>query len=168
MNPLFPAHLVADFLLQPKSLVLWKQRDIGGVAVHAAVHAVIMSLFIMPGRFRDAAILALIALSHALIDHAKIRYEKKYGSSSKSFLLDQCAHFVILVAASFFLSPPSFWHSEAGRGILSLFLFFSFGLGAFYLSRKPVRTIKILLVSIVFAAFLIPTKLLSAPPCFGP
>lgn len=160
MNPIFIAHLTADFLLQPTWLVKWKEKNAGGTALHAFIHAAILAIFIIPQTFLAAAIILIIALTHGIIDHIKISLPKK--SFERAFALDQAVHAVILLLAMKFLPfNLIFWNSESGILTLSLLTFFSFGVGLWnlmHIKNYPVysfalKTTRIFTVSLVFLAF---------------
>lgn len=175
MNPLFLAHLIADFLLQPNWLVQWKEKRVFGVIAHAAIHGFIMLIVLLPFRPEAFITVVIVALLHGIIDQAKIAYQKKHKSFEGAFLLDQIAHFMTLVAAIFIMRPAFhiFWISEAGRGIFWLLFFFSFAFALghlFRLKKFPLKNsqqtaFRLLLIIGVFAAFLIPAKLFGASFC---
>lgn len=175
MNPLFIAHLAADFLLQPNWLVQWKEKRIAGVVTHAAVHGIVMLIVLFPFRPEAFITVTIVALLHGLIDHAKIAYQKKRKSFGEAFLLDQFAHLVVLIAAIVIVRPSFhiFWISETGLGIFWLLFFFSlvfalnhlFKLKKFPLKNSQQMALRLLLIVVVFAAFLIPAKLLGISFC---
>jgi len=184
MHPLFLAHLVADFLLQPNWLVQWKEKHVFGVIVHAAAHAAVMVLFLLPFRPEVFVMILIIALLHGLIDQAKITYQKKHRSEvaslrlglfEKTLALDQFAHLLVLIVAVFVMRSPihSWWASEAGRGVAVLLFFFSFAfalahlfkLKKFPLKNARARAARFLLISGIFAAYLIPGTLLGISFC---
>lgn len=170
MNPLFCAHLIADFLLQPDDLVAWKQRSVGGVFMHSFVHLVVMAALILPFNFSLWPIIFAVSAMHAVIDQWKISYQKRYTTFVSSFLVDQVSH--LLAITAFFLMMPftiGFWNTEAGIGITILLLISSWLLGLWHLGifegimpkfhgRKFTTA---LLVTITFVMFLIPAILLS-------
>lgn len=175
MNPIFLAHLVADFLLQPKWLVTWKEKHIFGVIVHAAIHGLIMLIFLLPFRPEIFVMILIIALIHGTIDSVKISYQKKHKSFEKALILDQLAHLIVLGVAVFIVRFPFhiWWISTAGRGVMFLLVLFSFAFALanlLKLKKFPAKTtrkrlIRAALVIAVFAAFLIPAKLLGASFC---
>ncbi|MBI2638698.1 DUF3307 domain-containing protein [Candidatus Peregrinibacteria bacterium] len=174
MNPLFLAHLIADFLLQPKWLVEWKEKNRGGIVIHAAIHALIMVAVLIPRRFDLFTVVAAIALLHGFIDFLKIRYQANKKNFELFFLADQLAHLAVMIAASFFLSYiPAFWTQEAGRLVFVIFLIFSFGVAWWNLShleKFPLKTFaerlsRFALLVAIFALFTIPSLLLSSSFC---
>lgn len=161
MNPIFIAHLIADFLLQPTWLVKWKEKNANGTILHALIHAVILAVLIIPQTVSAATIILIIALTHGIIDHIKISLPKK--SFEPAFLFDQAVHAAILLLAMRFL-PFNFifWNSEFGILTLSILAFFSFGVGIWnlmHIKSYPVynsaqKTTRIFAVTLVFFAFI--------------
>lgn len=160
MNPLFISHLVADFLLQPTWLVGLKEKHAGGTILHSLIHAAILGILIIPQTFFTIATILVIALTHGIIDRIKIGLPKK--SFELAFALDQVAHAAILILAIKWLPfNRIFWNSESGILLLSLLIFFSFGVGLWNLmhiknypvynfSQKATRTFTVLIVFLSF------------------
>lgn len=143
MSPLFIAHLIADFLLQPKWLADWKVKSLGGVIVHSLIHGLVLFALLLPNRMPLWLAIVVLAILHGVIDQVKISYQNKNGEEEFGFSLDQFAHFIILAAVSrLFRFPIVFWQSEAGQGILFLFVFLSFGIAWFNLVIKQSRELK--------------------------
>lgn len=159
MNPLYIAHVVADFLLQPNRLAAWKEKRFAGVLAHAGIHGVVMGIFLWPRSAKLFAAVILIAALHAIIDQLKISYQKNRVSFSSGFLVDQVAHFSVLtVAAMLFPFQISFWLTTPGKGILALLFFFSFTLGLWHLvhiKKYPLHSTKDLSkrIAVIAAAF---------------
>lgn len=176
MNPLFTAHLVADFLLQPTWLVDLKNKRAAGVILHSAIHAAVLTLLVWPNRLNFWIYLLAIGISHGVIDYVKIQYGKRHPEFGIPFILDQAAHLVILIVMSFFVPFHPLWHTETGRGILLLLMFFSLGFAFWNLSNRKrfalknpaALSVRWLLVGAIFIAYFIPSKLLGASACFGP
>lgn len=176
MNPLFLAHLVADFLLQPNWLVRWKEKNPFGVIVHAAIHALTMTVFLLPFRPEVFVTIVVIALLHGGIDQVKIiATKKKHISFEKALAFDQLAHLLVLIAAVIALRSPihPWWISEAGQGVAWLFFLFSFAFALshlFKLKKFPLknarhRFVRLLLIAGIFAAYFIPGTLLGIAFC---
>lgn len=176
MNPLFAAHLIADFLLQPRALVMWKERTFSGIAFHALVHAAVMLVF-MHSVQRDLVLLVLvIAILHGAIDGIKIHFQRRAQNFELLFFLDQMLHAAILIGAvMLFPFMPVFWKTEAGVGILLLSYFFSFSMAwwnllrieKFPLKNGSARLRRFLILILVFLAFIVPSQLLGASFCSG-
>ena len=165
MNPLFLAHVIADFLLQPTWLVQWKEKHFGGVAVHASVHALMLLVLFWPKTLYTVAILLGVAIFHAFIDQTKILYQKKYATYVSSFLVDQLMHLAILFGA-FLLLPaaPIFWVTVAGRGIGVLLFIYSFSIAWVNLIHNAPgdqKTARSVLTVLVFLLYITPALLLA-------
>jgi hypothetical protein len=105
--PLFLSHLLADFLLQPDWMA--KQKDNRGVlAIHAAVHLVLMLVLVGPIRWLMFPYLAGLATFHFSLDLAKLALQKvRPGWVILPFLVDQLLHllsigFVVWLASRIF------------------------------------------------------------------
>lgn len=180
MHPLFIAHLVADFLLQPKWLAEWKEKKNAGIAVHAAIHGVVMALFILPNTLNAALAILGITLLHGIVDSLKIKYQTKMKEPDFPFMLDQIIHWGVLAAAIFYAPLPAlqFWSSEAGLGILILLAFYSFVLAWWNLYNSKLyrptnwpERIKLFAMlaatfSLFFAGSIALPRLLAASSCF--
>lgn len=98
---LFLGHFISDFLLQPNNLVAWKNRSWRGVALHATIHFLVISLLLyiyVP----TAAIFLIslpVALLHFLIDSLKAAHERKTKHSAIAYWTDQGLHYLSLIAA---------------------------------------------------------------------
>lgn len=175
MHPIFLAHLVADFLLQPKWLVGWKEKSGRGIAVHGAIHALALFAVLAPRRFDVFTLILGIALAHGLIDAVKIRWQKKAAAFDLFFVVDQLAHLAVLAAAAWLIRPavPTFWAGDIGWIIFAVLFLFSFGVAWWHLShlqKFPLKTYaqrltRFALLALVFALFAIPSLLLSSSFC---
>lgn len=175
MNPLFLAHLVSDFLLQPNWLVQWKEKNPFGVIIHAAIHALTMTVFLLPFRPEVFVMIIIIALLHGGIDQVKIIYQKKHRSFEKALALDQFAHLAVLMVAIFILRSPlhPWWISEAGQGVMWLLFFFSFAfalahlfkLKKFPLKNSRTRLVRFLLIAGIFTVYFIAGGILGISFC---
>ncbi|MEK7523639.1 MAG: DUF3307 domain-containing protein [Patescibacteria group bacterium] len=175
MNPLFIAHLAADFLLQPKWLAKLKEQRQAGVVIHSLVHAVLTAACLATLRPDALTFAFLLGAAHGVIDSVKIRYQNHHGTFGRSFLLDQTVHFLVLIAASKFILakltplPLAFWNTQPGIIILLIFSFFSFGVGVWNLAhaqrfeeRRPLnRAFQFMMLSLIFVAYLSAAKVLA-------
>lgn len=162
MNPLFLAHLVADFLLQPGWLVRWKQSHRRGVVLHSLIHALVMAPAIIPRRLDTALIIGFIALSHGLIDTIKIRWQKNARTFSLFFLADQVMHLLVLAVMSTAVTDlPALWKSNSGWLIFATLFSLSYGvawrnlshLENFPLQNGRQRLARFFLLTLLFALF---------------
>lgn len=108
------SHLLADFVLQPKKLVLWKIKSKLGTLVHAVIHFVVLTLAFLPiiivnGYYWILAVLFGLALAHFVIDEAKIHYSLKHTRKIKPFIADQLLHVLTLLLAYFLISKESIY-----------------------------------------------------------
>lgn len=166
MNLLFAAHLIADFLLQPKRLVELKEKRISGIILHVSIHGLVMALLIWPRSFTAIAVILLITILHGAIDQMKISLSNKDNLALPYFFTDQLAHFSVLLATAllFPLRTAAFWRTEVGIGMLCLTIFFSFVLAWWNLANVPKYTpsnaqqkIRLFLtLAVTFLLFIIP------------
>lgn len=102
------AHLLADFLFQPDSLLAWKHKNWKGIFVHALILFVTSLVFFWPfmAKFNlpGVGLLFLNAVLHFFIDQRKIRMEKKEKKFVRLFVLDQFLHLVVLGVLTAFLA----------------------------------------------------------------
>lgn len=145
-------HLLADFVFQPKELVQWKFRSNWGIFIHSAVHLVLYFIILwqLSLNIGVALILATVALTHFIVDRIKIYFESKKNPTSyvKLFLLDQLAHFVVIVAASFVITK---WLQSLFSKSLTIFDFlfrFNFIIGGIVLLLLPILIISTYVVEI--------------------
>jgi len=98
------AHLVGDFLLQPKSWVRHKEEKKAGswkLYVHALIHALLVLLL-----FADVSLwpVALaVGLSHLLIDAVRL-YAQREQTRTPWFLADQAMHLFVIVVVWWYLT----------------------------------------------------------------
>lgn len=113
------AHLIADFVLQPKSLVKWKFKSFKGTAFHALVHFFVGLLLLFPylPSWRIFWVILGIAAAHFLIDSVKIHREKNGKNFLLYFVMDQAAHLTTLIAGGYLLND--FIHKLGGDSLVS-------------------------------------------------
>jgi hypothetical protein len=99
--PLLAGHLLADFPLQPDAWID-QRRERGWRApplyLNGALAALLGWLFV--ARWGAWWILPLVGATHILIDGAKARGD----DGARAFLLDQAAHFAVLLGAAWLLA----------------------------------------------------------------
>lgn len=169
MSPLFAAHLIADFLLQPTWLVVVKERRTIGILIHSVIHFATMTALSAPLGFRSIIVITIVAALHGLIDYAKIA-TKSSMPFWPAFLLDQVAHAIVLILASIVIAAPtSLWQTQSGIGQLALLIFFSFSLALFNMAHMPRMkkspAVLFTYLSIAFLLFIVPGLLLASSPC---
>lgn len=109
------AHFLGDFVFQTRKMLQYKTKP-KYFALHIAVHAVLLCLFLWNDAMWGAVV--IVVLSHALIDIAKLKLTGKVNGLFL-FLSDQFLHLsvIALVLCVFstmnislaFLSDPVFW-----------------------------------------------------------
>jgi len=101
---LYAAHLIADFLLQPKWIVLNKRKPVPLLA-HAGIDVACGIALVNVGLDRSVLLAILgLALAHILIDYIKALLTK---DGWVGFLVDQILHLGTVAAAALWLSSPS-------------------------------------------------------------
>lgn len=92
------AHLVADFLLQPRKLVEYKEKSFYGVLIHAGIHGILMAIILFPYWAYAPMWYAIIivTLIHAAVDQWKISIQIKMDEYLFPFLIDQLLHFLAI------------------------------------------------------------------------
>lgn len=111
---LFLAHLLADFLFQPTSWVLEKERLLHKspkLYTHIALHFVCMSLLVWDAN--EMPLIIAITILHGIVDYIKLRYQKK---KRVAFFVDQIVHIAIILFAVLFFGNdndiPLQWKNE--------------------------------------------------------
>lgn len=114
------AHLIGDFMLQPKSWVAEKENrkaKSSKLYLHVLLHGALVLLLLWDFNYWLLAFLLMI--SHGIIDAVKL-YAQKETNRTRWFLIDQTLHFIsILLLWSLFFNPevkistlfenPGFW-----------------------------------------------------------
>ncbi len=112
---LFLAHLIGDFLFQPKSWVERKEaKKIKSpvLYIHAAIHGALVLLLLWDIGYWSLALVIMIL--HFMIDVFKL-YLQKENSRVNWFLIDQGLHLLSIIAVWMF-----WWYSEIEMSLLSL------------------------------------------------
>lgn len=101
------AHLLADFVFQPDSLVAWKHRSWKGIFVHTFILFVTCLVFFWPFvatvNLGGVGILFANTILHFLMDKDKIRMEKRDKRYVRLFFIDQIFHLVVLMGVAYFI-----------------------------------------------------------------
>ncbi|WP_437919763.1 DUF3307 domain-containing protein [Sphingobacterium sp. LRF_L2] len=102
------AHLLGDFVLQPKGWVDKRKEQITYLLLHISVHAILL-LFLFLGELRAQwQTILFVTLSHLVIDSFKIYLERKWPFKPfQIFVTDQLLHLLVLLAVLFFEYPLS-------------------------------------------------------------
>lgn len=98
------AHLVADYPLQPNWLIRAK-RTLGGLALHVAIHLVVISILVGPVLPQVWRVVAAIGVFHFALDASKnvLRTWRPQWNVS-SYLADQALHVTSLWLAAAWIS----------------------------------------------------------------
>ncbi|MCH6198289.1 DUF3307 domain-containing protein [Aquiflexum sp. LQ15W] len=126
------AHLLGDFLLQPKSWVMEKEAKKAlspKLYIHVLIHGALILLLLWD--FQYWALALIVAFSHFLIDLAKLLFQNK-STKTAWFIADQLLHILVLVGVSLFWFNPDtswFWILESLDfwAIVTAACFLSFG-----------------------------------------
>jgi hypothetical protein len=98
------AHLVGDFLLQPKRWVRHKEKKKAGswvLYVHAFIHGLLILIL-----FRDLSLWPFIlisVLSHLAIDTLRV-YKLRETNHTTWFLADQAMHAIVIIGLAWYIS----------------------------------------------------------------
>lgn len=106
------AHLLGDFVLQPKSWVVKRSTNIFYLLLHIWVHTILLGWAFWPNWDIQWSSIAFIASAHLAIDSAKIWFEKEFRSSPiVLFVIDQLLHISVLLSVVFFIygMPEGIW-----------------------------------------------------------
>lgn len=95
---MFLAHLVGDYILQWDRLALWKSRELKGVLAHGLVVSFVTFLFILPFNPIWWPGAAFISILHIVIDAVQLKVKPPILPLFR-FILDQIAHFAVIVVA---------------------------------------------------------------------
>lgn len=126
------AHLLGDFLLQPKSWVIEKEAKKAlspKLYIHVLIHGALIILLLWD--FQYWALALTVAFSHFLIDLAKLSFQNK-NNKTLWFIVDQLLHIIVLFGVSLvWFYPENTWlwifESVAFWAILTALCFLSFG-----------------------------------------
>ena len=105
--PLFLAHLIGDFILQPNKWVIHKEKKKEKsvyLYLHTALHLVLMLLFVGKKDFLIYGI--LLAFSHGIIDYIKLKFQTN-KTKRIWFSVDQLLHLLmILIVVLIYTETP--------------------------------------------------------------
>ncbi len=108
MNLFLLAHGLGDYVCQSDTLVnMKKEGNLRGYAVHFLIILLFDLIAVIPILSWQSMLAALIiAAAHILIDY--VRYILFKSDNVYLFLIDQCAHILVILAVSVLLSLPSY------------------------------------------------------------
>ena len=98
ITAVFLAHLVGDYILQWNALALWKSRALRGVLVHGAI--VWLTTWLITALFDPAwwPWALGLGITHTVVDALPL-WLGKYVTPLQRFVLDQAAHFSLMLLA---------------------------------------------------------------------
>ncbi len=109
------AHILGDFVLQPRSWVEKRSTKIQYLFYHIAVHAGLLFLFFswdLAGNWQN---ILFLTAAHLAIDSAKIGFEIKFPKQGVlAFIIDQLLH-VASILVVFFFNNPDKWNALIGQ-----------------------------------------------------
>lgn len=100
---LFLAHIIGDFLLQPKRWVIQKEAKkaaSGFLYLHILIHFLVIILLLWDIEYWKTAL--IIALSHYVIDLLKIYVTPLFINKSIPFFIDQFLHIAVLYICAYY------------------------------------------------------------------
>jgi hypothetical protein len=106
LTKLILAHLLGDFLLQPTKWVQEKEEKkaaSGKLYIHVLIHGLLILLLL--GNMSLWPLALMIALSHLIIDLAKLYYQKK-ETKALWFFADQTLHLMVLLVSWYLWFTP--------------------------------------------------------------
>ncbi|MBL1407685.1 DUF3307 domain-containing protein [Sphingobacterium sp. C459-1T] len=105
------AHLLGDFVLQPRSWVLKRRDNVFYLLLHILVHVLILAVVLYPSLPQYGLLILAIGSAHLAVDSLKIWWEKLWPYRPVFlFALDQFLHLLVLVAVTFYcFGVPSGW-----------------------------------------------------------
>ena len=117
------AHFVADFMLQSTEMAHMKIKNRNVFLKHCLIYSAVMFMAVMLyGTIVQAVLIAaFISLSHLIVDHLRIRSEKRHIYTHKRefrrFILDQATHLVIIIIVVFYIPDKNY----IGQGMSDIY-----------------------------------------------
>lgn len=153
------AHLLADFIFQPKKLIEWKKRNMVGILVHVLIFALLSLLLLMPylAFWETWAVIGGVSLVHFLTDKIKISVLLRYKGFTLPFLLDQAIHLVSILIGFRFI--PEVSTSGLSDNLFIFFLIVIYAIYIFFIlylqktKEKGLIKTKIVAFTIAFVFF---------------
>lgn len=106
------AHLIGDFVLQPRRWLIHKEANkirSGYLYAHIALHIALILILLWDLQYWKIAV--VIGVSHYLIDLAKLYTNSLFRNKFVPFLVDQLLHLVVLYLCAFYDSLWETTHS---------------------------------------------------------
>jgi len=100
------AHVLGDFVFQPKSWVIKRRTNIAYLFAHVLVHGLLLWLFFYKDLATYGMSILFISVMHLAIDSLKIWWEKMWAHKPiRLFLVDQLLHLSVIVGIVCFHFP---------------------------------------------------------------
>ncbi|MBE8714899.1 DUF3307 domain-containing protein [Sphingobacterium hungaricum] len=100
------AHVLGDFVFQPKKWVIERRNNMGYLFAHVLVHGILLCLFFYNDLATFWPTIVFVTVSHLAIDSLKIWWEKMWPYKPiQLFIADQILHIGVIVAAVCYLFP---------------------------------------------------------------
>lgn len=138
--PLILAHLLGDFVLQPNSWVLDKERKrlkSKYLYIHVLIHTVLSFLFLWNVELWWVAL--VVGITHFFIDAAKLTFQN-IKTKKTWFFADQILHIAVILGLSYYFKEFDFEFLHSQKFLKAL-------VGAVFLTMPASIIIKILLSS---------------------
>ncbi|ERJ58754.1 DUF3307 domain-containing protein [Sphingobacterium paucimobilis] len=121
------AHLLGDFVLQPRSWVIKRRDNVFYLLLHVLVHVLLLTAVLYPSWPQYGLLILGIGCAHLAIDSLKIWWEKLWPYKPVFlFALDQFLHLAVLITATFYCFgvPPGLWeHLLSDQAIVCVIAF---------------------------------------------
>ena len=118
------AHVLGDFVFQPKSWVEKRKDHIQYLFYHIAVHAGLLILFFSTDLANNWKNILFLTAIHLALDSGKIFWEKRWKVNPvRIFLIDQALHLASIFGLFFFLNPEVFEQVKASLSSQHLLLY---------------------------------------------
>lgn len=93
------AHLVGDFVLQTKQLILRRGENVLYLLLHAFIHVLLLFLVFFPAISAAWFAILSIGIAHLAIDSLKVWAEKRWPHKPVTlFVTDQALHIAVIIA----------------------------------------------------------------------
>ncbi|PVH25367.1 DUF3307 domain-containing protein [Sphingobacterium corticibacter] len=103
------AHVLGDFVLQPKSLVEKRKIHIKYLLLHVAIHTIALIIIFSQTLKDHWHGVVFIMATHLAIDSLKIWYEHKWPTKPfRAFVFDQILHLLMIAIVIIFYYPDYF------------------------------------------------------------
>lgn len=96
------AHIIGDFVLQTKALIVKRSENIAYLLLHILIHTLLLCLVFLPHIHENWLYIVSISTTHLAIDSLKILSEKRWPKNPATlFGIDQALHFLVILLIVF-------------------------------------------------------------------